>query len=81
MNPPFNGGADVDHVRRAFDCLRNGGRLVGVLSGGVTFRQDKATTLFRAWVRDQGGVIESLPEGSFRESGTGVNTAVVVLDK
>lgn len=81
MNPPFNGGVDLLHVRAAYDSLRDFGRLVGVMSGGVLFRQDKATTAFRAWLRDRDGAIHGLPEGSFRESGTGVNTAVVVVQK
>lgn len=81
MNPPFTHGADAQHVSHAYQhWLAPGGRLVAIMSHGVTFRSDKATTAFRALV-DAYGTIEELPEGSFEASGTGVRTVVVVLDK
>jgi hypothetical protein len=36
---------------------------------------------FRAWFEDVGGVVEDLPEGSFKESGTNVMTRIIVIDK
>lgn len=77
MNPPFGGRQDIAHIRRAFECLRPGGRLVSVAACGVQFRDDALATEFRAWVEKHGGSIEALPEGSFIESGTGVRTCVV----
>lgn len=79
MNPPFAKGQDVEHVRLAFATLRPGGRLVSVMSGGITFREDRRTTDFRAWVDARRGTIEPLPAQSFRASGTDVSTVVVTL--
>ncbi len=81
MNPPFARQADIAHVRQAFGHLRFGGRLVSVMSAGVRFRGDKTATEFREWVDGLAGDLFSLPDDSFKESGTGVHTCVVVLDK
>jgi len=81
MNPPFEKQADIDHVLHAFGMLKPGGRLVSVMSAGVTFREDRKARGFRDFVELDGGHIVPLPEGSFKESGTGVNTCIVVLPK
>jgi len=81
MNPPFEGGQDVDHVNHAWEMLAPGGRLVAIMSAGVKFRQDKKTEAFRTFVESVGGEIEDLPEDTFKPSGTSVRTVMVVLDK
>lgn len=79
MNPPFSKGQDVEHVTHALHMLQPTGRLVAVMSSGVTFRQDKATTAFRELVERRGGSIEALPDGTFKESGTNASTVLVVI--
>lgn len=81
MNPPFEKRQDVFHVRKAFDMLVPGGRLVSVMSAGVKFREDRIGREFRDFVQSHNGRIIDLPEGSFKESGTGVNTVIVVMDR
>lgn len=81
MNPPFGKRADIHHVIHATQFLRPGGRLVAVMSAGVEFRQDRLATEFRAMVDRTHGSIERLPEGTFKPSGTGVNTVLVTLTK
>jgi hypothetical protein len=81
MNPPFSKGQDVQHVTHALGFLKPGGRLVAIMGAGVIFRQDKRTAEFRELVQAMGGTIERLPEGSFKSSGTMVNTVIVVIDK
>lgn len=79
MNPPFSKQADVRHVMHASQFLNHGGILVAVMSAGVTFRQNKLAASFRELVESRGGTIDDLPEGSFRESGTMVNTVIVTI--
>lgn len=79
MNPPFSRQADIKHVLHALKFLKPGGRLVSVMAAGVTFRQDARATDFRALVEARGGTIELPPEGSFKSSGTGVSTVLVVI--
>ncbi|KZE65140.1 hypothetical protein AV545_04240 [Paenibacillus jamilae] len=80
MNPPFEKGKDVDHVLKAYDCLKDGGRLIAIMSPHWTFASDSKSIHFRSWLNDK-GYYEKLPEGSFKESGTGVNTVLVVIEK
>lgn len=79
MNPPFAGQDDVRHVMHTFGFLRRNGRLVAIMSAGILFRANKLTAAFRDFVAEHGGTIEPLPEGSFRSSGTSVNTCIVTL--
>ncbi|MDX2277730.1 MAG: DUF4942 domain-containing protein [Hyphomonadaceae bacterium] len=79
MNPPFNGGRDVDHVNHALDLLKPGGVLVAVMSAGVEFREDSRTTALRQRVERLEGVFTDLPPGSFAESGTNVNAVVLIV--
>lgn len=71
MNPPFQNGADIIHIEHAISHLNPGGRLVAVCANGP--RQRKHFEQYaRQWI--------DLPAGSFKESGTMVNAAIVVID-
>jgi hypothetical protein len=76
MNPPFSKRQDIKHVMHALKFLMPGGKLVAIMSAGVDFRTDKLTTEFRDLIDH----IERLPEGSFKDSGTMVNTVIVVIN-
>ena len=81
MNPPFEHQADIDHVIHGVSVLKSGGKLVSVMSAGVTFRQDKKAVSFRKFVAANSGEILTLPDESFKESGTGVSTVIVTIPK
>ncbi len=81
MNPPFENLQDVDHVRHAYDFLKAGGRLVAIMSPGPFFRDTKKAREFREWFEDLGGEVEEIEAGAFKESGTGVASRLVVIDK
>lgn len=81
MNPPFENGQDVQHVMRAFDMLKRGGRLVSIMSPSWRTKGDRKSTAFRELVEQYGRVDQELPPGTFKESGTNVATVIVVLDK
>src|SRR3569833_1464955 len=76
MNPPFTIQQDIDHVTRAFDILGPQGKLIAIMSPGFTFRQNKKSLEFKKLV-DYCGYWENLPENTFKESGTGINTVLV----
>ena len=84
MNPPFRvegkPQADIDHVRHAWGFLKPSGRLSAIMSAGVLFRDNKKTVAFRELVNAHGR-IERLPDDSFKESGTRVNTVLVTMVK
>lgn len=81
MNPPFSKQQDAQHLLHAYAMLRPGGRLVAIMSASVTFRETYIYREVRDLIALVGGRIEPLPEGSFKESGTSVNTVLVVIDK
>ena len=80
-NPPFAKGQDIAHITHMYEFLRPGGRLVSVASASVLTGQTKKQIAFREWVYEMGGLIEPLPDDSFKASGTRVRTCVVVIDK
>ncbi len=82
LNPPFTKSQDVDHVLHALKFLRPGGRLVAIMSAGVKFRTTKKYKDFHETASECALFeLHDLPEYSFEESGTKVNTVVVVIDK
>jgi hypothetical protein len=86
MNPPFEEMQDVDHVRHAYEVLqpdRTGdlSTLVSVMSESPFFRTDRKAAAFREWLDEVGGYSVELPDGAFKESGTGVKARLVVIRK
>lgn len=75
MNPPFENGADIKHIRHALSFLLPGGRLVAICANGP--RQREA---LKSLAEESGGYWEDLPAGSFATAGTNVNTALVVIE-
>ncbi len=72
MNPPFKQGKDIKHIKHALEFLRPGGVLVALCYNGV--RQNEILKpLADYW--------EVLPEGSFKESGTRADVALLTISK
>ena len=81
MNPPFEKGQDMEHVRHAFKFLKPGKILTAIMSPAFQFHQSKKAQQFRDWLRELNWAEKELPEGTFKESGTGVNTVMLVIQK
>ncbi len=85
MNPPFEDGAEIDHVRHAYEQLKPGGRIVSVMSTGPFHRSDKKAAGFREWLEGVEHEHEDLPAGSFNNADnlrtTGVSTKLVTIHK
>jgi len=78
MNPPFSRQQDIDHVIHALKCLKPGGKLVSIMSSGVTFRQNKKTVDFLNLIEGRSKIIPN-PPGTFKLSGTLVNTVMLIV--
>lgn len=76
-NPPFSGSRDARHILHMIGFAKR--RVVSVCSPGVKFRGGVYRELFDT-INNSGGDIFDLPGGSFKESGTRVNSCVVVID-
>jgi SAM-dependent methyltransferase len=71
MNPPFKAGADIRHIEHARRFLKPGGRLVAICADGPRQRE-RLEPIASDWI--------DLEPGSFAESGTKVNAAIVIFD-
>lgn len=70
MNPPFEGAADIDHILHARRMLRPGGQIVAICAGGPR-QEERLKPIADLW--------EPLPPGTFKESGTNVNTVLLTV--
>lgn len=70
MNPPFENGDDIKHIKHALTFLKPGGRLVAICANGPR-QNEQLKPLASEW--------EELPAGTFE--GTNVNAALLVIDK
>jgi protein-L-isoaspartate O-methyltransferase len=71
MNPPFGNAADIKHIEHARTLLNPGGRLVAICANGPRQRE-RLEPIATAWI--------DLPDDTFKDQGTGVRTAIVVID-
>lgn len=85
QNPPFEKGADMEHVRQAYGYLAPAGRLVSLMSPSPFFRTDKKSVEFREWFKSVGGHVEDVEAGAFSGPGsfrqTGVSAKLVIIDR
>lgn len=81
MNPPFTNGQDIKHVLHAFDLLAPGGILVAIVGASGMFRTDKRSVQFRDFLATHYATSELLPAGTFKQSGTMVETYLIRIQK
>jgi hypothetical protein len=77
MNPPFAKSQDVKHILKAYELLKDWWRIVSVASSSIQYREGQLYEELRALNPE---FIE-LPEWSFKESWTMVNSIIVVINK
>lgn len=75
MNPPFANGQDIAHIEHARKFVKRGGRIVAICANGP--RQNEK---LKPMAEESGGYWEPLPAGTFSQSGTGVNTALLIIE-
>lgn len=81
MNPPFERGQEIDHVRRAYEYLDEGGILVSIMSTGPFQRGLRQDTEFRDWLEGLDHTVTYNEADAFKSVGTTVATALLVIDK
>lgn len=79
MNPPFCKGQDARHILKAVSIAKR--KVVAIASVSVLWRNDGPYKELRNVVEQYGGYMRELPDKSFKESGTMVKTALVVINK
>lgn len=87
MNPPFCNTLWIDHVVWAAEFLKPGGLLVAILPITLELGEQRKHKAFRAWLTENfwptgyRSYWSDLPEGSFSEVGTNVNTVLLKARK
>lgn len=79
MNPPFRD--EWEHIKHAYNFLKEGGYLVSVASNNVLGKESKKGHEFKEWFKEKDGFCRKLPPESFAESGTNIDTVVLFLEK
>lgn len=80
-NPPFTKKQEIEHVSHMLDCCRSGGRIVSIMSRGITFRNDSKTKDFMEMIEKHSFSIHENPDGIFKDSGTMVSTITIIINK
>lgn len=81
-NPPFTRQQDISHVSHMLDHLVSDGTLVSVMSTGITFRTNRKTQELINRLDEQcSWQIYTLPEKSFKKSGTNIDTVLLVATR
>lgn len=80
-NPPFNKNQDIDHIQEMYKRLKKGGRIVTIASIHWKNSNNKKEVNFRYWLDEVNAVIEEVPAGEFKSSGTNVPTCIILIDK
>lgn len=80
-NPPFAKNQDIDHIKKMYDRLKPGGRLVTISSKHWQHSSNKKETEFKQWLNDVDASIEEIEAGAFKESGTVVGGLIITINK
>tara|TARA_R110000772_G_C13310310_1_gene440339 strand:- start:14199 stop:14942 length:744 start_codon:yes stop_codon:yes gene_type:complete len=80
-NPPFNKNQDVTHIMKMYNSLEKGGRLVSVASPHWTFGTEKVCEEFRKFLHFANSIVEDIPAGVFKASGTMIGAKIIIIDR
>lgn len=81
MNPPFSEKRDLIHTIMAYNLLKPGGILVGLVAENSLYYNRPITRNFINFFKSVGGVTREVPHGTFKESGTLVDIAMLIIPK
>lgn len=80
-NPPFSNNQDIDHVKKMYECLKTGGRMVTITSKHWELSSNRKETEFRNWLEEVDAEVYDIEKGSFKSSGTMVGGFILVIEK
>lgn len=80
-NPPFTKNQDIEHVYAMFKCLKDGGKIVSVMSNHWRNSTNAKETNFREFIESVDAEIYEVDAKTFKESGTNIASCIVVINK
>ena len=82
MSPPWDQGADMEHVMKAAELLNPGGRLVALVSQKSLERKDHKGKRYREWQTSTNSTLIPVPESKFKKmTGTTANILIYTEKK
>lgn len=75
MNPPFERGQDIKHIKHAMNFLKPGGRIVALCANGPKQKKE-----LKPLAEKSGGYWEELPPGTFANQGTAVSVSMLIIE-
>lgn len=81
MNPPFYNGQDALHIIKAFNGMKPGGTLVSIANENTLYRHTDTAKRFKLFLLENTTDIIPLEAGTFKESGTMINTYILKVKK
>lgn len=75
MNPPFENRKDGEHVTHAYEILRDGGRLLAIVSAGIINGNDKKAIAFQTFLKEKNARVEK------RDDIFHIPVYIVMIDK
>lgn len=80
-NPPFSKNQDIDHIRKMYECLKPGGRIVTIASPHYQMASGKKEKAFKQWLDELSASVDEIPANTFKESGTSIRTVKIIIDR
>ncbi|WP_152633288.1 N-6 DNA methylase [Aliarcobacter butzleri] len=80
-NPPFTKNQDIDHLQKMYKCLNDDGIVVCITSISWQIGNTKKQNDFKKWLSQVNAKIINLDANTFKESGTSIETRIIVIDK
>lgn len=80
-NPPFTKNQDIDHIKKMYSLLSDGGQLLTLSSTSWVRGSQKKQVEFREWLDDAGATCTAIDQGAFKSSGTNVATMYINICK
>lgn len=80
-NPPFSKNQDIAHAVKMFEMLTPGGRMVTMMSSGFQRSSTPQGKELNSWLQCAYHSVIDVEKDAFKESGTSVETKILVLDK
>jgi phospholipid N-methyltransferase len=80
-NPPFSKNQDIEHIQKMYKLLKEGGILVTIASKHWQQSNNKKEIAFRKWLTEMNAEIIDIEKGTFKESGTNIETVIIKIIK
>jgi 16S rRNA G1207 methylase RsmC len=80
-NPPFSKNQDIAHIRKMYNSLKSGGKMVSISSKHWRISSGKKEKEFEKWLKEVKAIVKEIPPGEFKESGTMVETLIIMITK